>query len=225
MSDDSWFEEDYNSEEPWTPDSIVKALMLTTGIITTVVFLIICMGGALTSRETSSPDENVRLVAEALGMPLSEAQRMMREASSPKPAVVIPRLLLGNALAAKDLKALHCAGVTHVLNATSSVPNHEPDAFKYLRIPVEDSNDADLTPHFDQASDFIAEALMEGGSVLVHCQQGVSRSASLVLAYLMRERRWPLARARSHVDQCRWIRPNEMFWEQLRRHECHLQLR
>ena len=51
-----------------------------------------------------------------------------------------------------------------------------------------DSDQADLSPYFDQCADFIHEALVEGHGVLVHCQQGVSRSASIVLSYLIKHK-------------------------------------
>lgn len=45
-----------------------------------------------------------------------------------------------------------------------------------LCIPVDDTEDQDLLTWFQQAIDFIRKAQSCGGSVLVHCVQGVSRS-------------------------------------------------
>lgn len=52
--------------------------------------------------------------------------------------------------------------------------------------------------------------------VFVHCAVGVSRSASLVLAYLMIRHRYTLLEAINKVKERRWIFPNRGFLEQLR---------
>jgi dual specificity phosphatase 12 len=49
-----------------------------------------------------------------------------------------------------------------------------------------------LIRHFKTAVDFIKGAVKGGGTVLVHCFAGVSRSASVVIAYLMREHGLPM---------------------------------
>jgi len=55
-----------------------------------------------------------------------------------------------------------------------------------------------------------------GGKTLVHCVSGVSRSASLCLAYLMKHERMPLRRAFAHLKSRRpSIRPNTGFFTQL----------
>ena len=54
-----------------------------------------------------------------------------------------------------------------------------------LYIEVEDNNAANIGAHFDTAIAFISGCLESGGTVLVHCFAGVSRSASCVIAYLM----------------------------------------
>ncbi|ELU10599.1 hypothetical protein CAPTEDRAFT_95943, partial [Capitella teleta] len=54
-----------------------------------------------------------------------------------------------------------------------------------------------------------------GGRVLVHCQHGLSRSASLVLAYLMMKTGVDLISAVKQVKQVRCIRPNSGFIRQL----------
>ncbi|KAI8869075.1 phosphatases II, partial [Ramicandelaber brevisporus] len=70
-------------------------------------------------------------------------------------------------------------------------------------------SEEDLRPHFDQAFEFIDTARRAGSSVLVHCQLGVSRSATLIVAYVMRLLRLPLNDAYSYVkDRSPCISPN-----------------
>eukprot|EP00966_Prymnesium_polylepis_P059125 1370351-Prymnesium_polylepis.1 len=151
---------------------------------------------------------------------------MLHEAVSPRPSEVLPRLLLGNGESAREPRALQRAGVTHIVNATPDLPNGMPH-LRYLRVAVDDSEQTQLRPHFDAVSDFIAGALGEarGGAVLVHCHQGISRSATLVLAFLMREHRMPLTDAFEFVMQRRWIRPNPGFLGELQMYEKVLEKR
>lgn len=58
-------------------------------------------------------------------------------------------------------------------------------------------------------------SLWVSGKVFVHCAVGVSRSATLVLAYLMIHHRLSLLAAIRSVQQKRWIFPNRGFLRQL----------
>lgn len=72
---------------------------------------------------------------------------------------------------------------------TAGVPNyHEKNSkanIKYKRISVYDASTSDLLSHADEIVDFIGNSLHHG-SVLVHCQRGVSRSSTAVIMFLMR---------------------------------------
>ena len=88
---------------------------------------------------------------------------------------------------------------------------------------VRDVEEADIKEHFGTAHDCIEAARKAGTAIFVHCSRGVSRSASLCIAYLMRKEGWAAARAREHVARRRpIILPNEGFWRCLQEYEKEL---
>ncbi|KAM8837424.1 dual specificity protein phosphatase 13A-like isoform 2-T2 [Spinachia spinachia] len=77
---------------------------------------------------------------------------------------------------------------------------------------ADDSTHFDLDVYFQTAADFIHKALKSSdGKVLVHCIMGMSRSSTLVLAYLMIHRHLPLQLALQKLIQKRAIYPNRNF--------------
>jgi len=88
----------------------------------------------------------------------------------------------------------------------------------HLYVPCNDNSTQDLLPELANICDFIdnARGPNQTSSVLVHCQQGRSRSATVVIAYLMRAHRWSLSKALEHVSGKRRIKPYDNFMEQLR---------
>ncbi|XP_053358708.1 dual specificity protein phosphatase family protein [Clarias gariepinus] len=131
---------------------------------------------------------------------------------------VWPNLYIGNVAIAQNRSALKRMGITHILNAAHAKQGSLGDesyygtAFVYYGIPADDSGRFDISVHFRPATDFIHKALKKkNGKVLVHCIMGVSRSATLVLSYLMLRQHLTLRAAIQHVIQRRPVYPNRNF--------------
>ncbi|XP_055360256.1 dual specificity phosphatase 29-like [Betta splendens] len=156
----------------------------------------------------------------------SELHRLMwtKSGSSNHMDEVYPRIYIGDMHAAKDKSALRDHGVTHVLNAAhggfgvNTGPGFYRDTgITYHGVEAFDAPSFNLSPFFYPAAGFIRNALSSSaGKVLVHCAMGLSRSSSLVLAYLMIHEGMTLADATRAVGANRNVCPNEGFLQQLR---------
>lgn len=95
--------------------------------------------------------------------------------------------------------------VTCVINAAPELPDTPlPDTKPlYLQIPVMDKGDIDIKLYFDEVADLIEQVRQTNGVTLVHCVAGVSRSASLCIAYLMKHMRMTLKDAYALVKTAR----------------------
>jgi protein-tyrosine phosphatase len=77
-----------------------------------------------------------------------------------------------------------------------------------MKLDIIDSISENITKHFEQASEFIKEGIQTGG-VLVHCKYGISRSSTLVIAYIMLNKKIPMQQAFNQVRHKRSaIQPN-----------------
>uniref|UniRef100_A0A8C3JEX9 Dual specificity phosphatase 4 n=1 Tax=Calidris pygmaea TaxID=425635 RepID=A0A8C3JEX9_9CHAR len=132
------------------------------------------------------------------------------------PVEILPFLYLGSAYHAARRDMLDALGITALLNVSSDCPNHFEGHYQYKCIPVEDNHKADISSWFMEAIEFIDSVKECCGRVLVHCQAGISRSATICLAYLMMKKRVKLEEAFEFVKQRRSIiSPNFSFMGQL----------
>ncbi|WOO78923.1 Dual specificity protein phosphatase PPS1 [Vanrija pseudolonga] len=155
------------------------------------------------------------------------------------PSRILPFLYLGNLEHASNAFMLSALGITHVVSVGESlldVPSEHDPMHGYIgantlasearagRIQVldladvrDDGNDP-LRPVIARACEWMEQARAAGGSVLVHCRVGVSRSASIVMAYLMKYRRMGLMDAYLVTRARRLnvlIQPNLRFFHEL----------
>ncbi|KAL7371787.1 hypothetical protein ABVT39_005015 [Epinephelus coioides] len=145
---------------------------------------------------------------------------------------VWPNLYIGDAATAQHKTLLVDLGITHVVNAADG-PQHidtGPHFYKdtniqYHGVEAPDCKHFDLSPFFTETADFIHGALSQKGKVLVHCARGISRSATLALAFLMIKERLTLVEAVEAIRRHRNILPNVGFLNQLCRLDSSLALR
>lgn len=106
--------------------------------------------------------------------------------------------------------------VRHIINVTREIDNFFPGIFNYFNIRVYDDDKTNLLKYWDNTYKYITRAKSEGSKVLVHCKMGVSRSASVVIAYAMKAYNWDFHNALDHVKRQRsCIKPNKNFMSQL----------
>lgn len=138
---------------------------------------------------------------------------------------VLPSLYLCGACAIVRPETLENLEIKFVVNATVELPDTPlPDEKpQYLRVAIKDSRESNIIEYFDQVADMIEKIRQEDGKSLVHCVAGVSRSVSLILAYLMKYADMSLKNAFHHVRSVRpQVRPNLGFFKQLIEYEQRL---
>jgi len=174
------------------------------------------------SNDPASPYVDINRANFVLGSPDEWTYTMRREMQE-----IVPGLYLGPYAAAgkKNFSRLESAGVTHVVCVRQEIernfikPNFEPQ-LKYLVITLADSCIEAIIPKIKETKEFIDKSLATGGKVLVHCNDGMSRSASLVIAYIMQTYGMDFRSALHYVQQRRFcVQPNDGFEQQLKEFE------
>ncbi|KAK1312285.1 Protein-tyrosine-phosphatase MKP1 [Acorus calamus] len=99
---------------------------------------------------------------------------------------VADHVYLGGDSVARNRDILRRHGITHVLNCVGFVcPEYFKSDLVYKTLWLQDSPSEDITSILYDVFDYFEDVRSQAGRVLVHCCQGVSRSTSLVIAYLM----------------------------------------
>ncbi|XP_005802379.1 dual specificity protein phosphatase 22 [Xiphophorus maculatus] len=97
---------------------------------------------------------------------------------------ILPDLYLGNIKDAQDRELLAKHNITHILSIHDTAAPVLED-MTYLCISASDHSKQNLIQYFRESIMFIHESRLKGEGCLIHCVAGVSRSVTLVVAYLM----------------------------------------
>ncbi|KAF9453585.1 phosphatases II [Macrolepiota fuliginosa MF-IS2] len=148
------------------------------------------------------------------------ARTLTQHRASDDVNLIVDRLYLGNWAAAGDNSKLVELGITHVVSVIEFSPDI-PDIIvgdNKLHIQINDTSGENISRHLEQTTDFIKSALEadKKNRVLVHCLMGISRSATVVAAYLVATKKMAGGDAIAYLQKKRPIVcPNLGFRQQL----------
>ena len=135
---------------------------------------------------------------------------------------VIDRLFISDIASAYNQDQLDKIGITHILVVALGLGPVFPEKYVYKTIPLRDTPDSDIFEYLDGCVSFIDSALKSNkkNKVLVHCMYGVSRSAAVVIAYLIKIKKMCYQDAYNYIKTKRKIaRPNSGFELQLMKYQ------
>jgi hypothetical protein len=128
---------------------------------------------------------------------------------------VIDNLYLGDIVAAETLSYRQkCASIYNISGITYPIGS---ETTNYRKIDIEDNRNENISQYFEDFVLFAKESSLNT-NLLVHCANAVSRSVSLVLYYLMKEKGFNLKESIKFLKSKRpgeITRPNFGFFRQL----------
>jgi protein-tyrosine phosphatase len=113
---------------------------------------------------------------------------------------------------------------THIINTASEI-QYSPiltqllteNGIETIKFPMYDTEDYNIEKVLEDVLCFMNIILSNGGKIYIHCAMGVSRSATIVIAYLIRHKNMSFDEAYNWVKERRsWIRPNNRFMADLK---------
>ena len=129
---------------------------------------------------------------------------------------VMEGLFLGAEVGANSKLIFEKHNIKRVLSLGIAMEPAFPDKCDYMTISIEDSRNEDIYQFFENTYKYIDKAIDDKAPIYVHCQAGISRSASVVIAYFIKKYKWTYLEALSFVSENRdFINPNKGFEKQL----------
>jgi protein-tyrosine phosphatase len=129
---------------------------------------------------------------------------------------ILDGVFLGNFKTSTSKTTLGNYNISHILCVGHEMENLIKKDFTHMKLNVADTDDEDILAEFQSAYEFIEEGREKGG-VLVHCYGGISRSPTIIIAYLIQKLKIPFEQAINMLKEIKSdINPNEGFIEKLR---------
>jgi len=124
-------------------------------------------------------------------------------------------IYLGSEQDALDKDFIKSENIKHILSIQSWEIKDKLDDINYVFVKAADNSEQDLKSQFEFICDFLKQH--ENERVLVHCQAGISRSATACLAFLIKEKNMSLDSSFVELKKRRDIVcPNFSFLGQLK---------
>jgi len=134
--------------------------------------------------------------------------------ANPPITEVTPQLFLGSFEDARNELGLRLRAITHTISLIG--PKHITAGIEHKHYPMNDQGKTDLEKIIDNLWTFVEQSQQPGSALFVHCMLGQNRSATVVIAILMRLKGWSLQEAFKIVKLKRpLVQINENYAKQL----------
>ena len=127
--------------------------------------------------------------------------------------IIKDKIYLGNYDFALNLNLLNEKNISCILVCGSELECKFQNNFKYLKIDLNDYTEDSIIPYIDKCIQFINEN--KNKRIFIHCNAGISRSPSIIIAYLIKSLNYSFKDAFNLVKSKRNIKPNEKFLQEL----------
>ena len=141
------------------------------------------------SNGINSDNIDIKALNEDFSLKDSERKKIISEYYSKHLSEIIPNFLyISSYNATKNLELLEKNKITHIINCAADFCENvfeQENKFTYLSFYLKDHVLENIECIFYECIKFIESVKEKGGRVLVHCIQGISRSVSIVMAYII----------------------------------------
>ncbi|CAF1559517.1 unnamed protein product, partial [Didymodactylos carnosus] len=138
---------------------------------------------------------------------------------------ITPYVYVGGELAARTLSNIYSNDIRCIINVAREIPHVQyPPHIESIKINIDDMSTYYIKKYFDKIADKIYQnEIVNKRKTLIHCQAGISRSVTCIIAYLMKYKNMSLIQAYNYVKYKRQAaKPNQGFWKQLQKYENEL---
>ena len=133
---------------------------------------------------------------------------------------ILPGVFISDSDCASNKHLLKGIKITHILICAAELQERFPSDFNYLKLQIVDLASFRIDTYFNTSNKFIQNALRSGGYVLIHCNLGKSRSATISAALLISKLNYTATEALEHVKSVHPdASPNKGFIKCLKRFE------
>ena len=135
-----------------------------------------------------------------------------------EPSHIIDNIYLGSAFNASHYNTLIDKNIGFIVNMTHEISNYYENEILYKKYPLYDNNRESIKQYFEDVYDKILlyQESNENKNILIHCFMGASRSASIVLYYLMKKHNMSLNDSIIFLKNKREIiNPTVLFYNEL----------
>lgn len=130
---------------------------------------------------------------------------------------IVDYLYLGDYESSQNNDLLQTNKITFIINLSNAEIYNKYNNIQYIDIHIEDDRTRDIKQYFMICIDIIKECVNNNKNILIHCMNGVSRSVSIIISYLIYSK-YTLKEALKYITTIRdnqYTHPNIGFFKQL----------